>query len=53
MHKQKRMSKVFYSESELDFSNFVINSASNFVSIFNESNLSPFDLPANQYLKYH
>ena len=35
-HKQKRMSKMSYSESEPDF-NFVINSASNFDPIFSES----------------
>ena len=36
-HKQKRMSKMTYSESEPDFSNFVINSLSTFAPIFSES----------------
>ena len=36
-YKQKRMSKMFYSESESDFSNFVINSLSTFAPIFSES----------------
>ena len=36
-HKEKCMSKMSYSESELDFSNFAINSLSTFVSIFSES----------------
>ena len=36
-HKQKRMSKMSYSESEPDFSNFVINSLSTFAPIFSES----------------
>ena len=35
--KQKRMSKMFYSESEPDFSNFAINSLSNFDPTFSES----------------
>ena len=36
-HKQKRASKMSFLESEPDFYNFAINSASNFVSIFSES----------------
>ena len=36
-HKQKRMSKMSYSESEPDFSNFAINSLSTFAPIFSES----------------
>ena len=36
-HKQKLMSKMSYSESEPDFSNFVINLLSTFTPIFSES----------------
>ena len=36
-HKQKRMSKMFYSESEPDFSNFANNSAWYFGPTFYES----------------
>ena len=35
-HKQKRMSKMSYSESEPDFSNFAINSAWYFGPTFSE-----------------
>ena len=35
-HKQKRMGKMFYSESEPD-SNFAINSLSTFAPVFSES----------------
>ena len=36
-HNQKCMSKMSYSESEPDFSNFGINSLSTFAPIFSES----------------
>ena len=36
-HKQKRLIKMSYSESESDFSNFVINSLSILAPIFSES----------------
>ena len=36
-HKQKRMSKMSYSESESDFSNFAINLLSTLAPIFSKS----------------
>ena len=36
-HKQECLSKIPYSESESDFSNFVINSLSTLAPIFSES----------------